>query len=81
MNFLGTNYYNPLEFLDKLSEVRHRIIHASSIIDESFIDKNPVASKEKGNLFVVESKMAHHLFAFYFLLTDYIDNLFSQRFG
>jgi len=68
MDFEGQIYKNPLNFLDKLAQVRHRIVHASSIL-------------ENNKLIFIDMKIFHDFFAFFFLLTNYVDSLFSKKFG
>ncbi len=68
MNFEGKQFKNPLLFLDELAQVRHKIVHASSIL-------------ERGQLIYINAQVFHSHYAFCALLTDYIDNLFSQRFN
>ena len=59
---------SPLTFLDELAKVRHRIVHASSIL-------------EKDQLISVDLDIFHGFYGFYFLLTDFVDSLFSKRFN
>ncbi|MCB2182402.1 MAG: hypothetical protein KQH63_10280 [Desulfobulbaceae bacterium] len=68
MEYEGEKYNNPLNFLDKLAQVRHRIVHASSIL-------------ENDRLIVIDMNIFHGFFVFFFLLTDFVDNLFAKRFG
>ena len=68
LEFEGTKHKNPLHFLDDLAQVRHRIVHASSIL-------------EKDKMIFIDINSSHELFGFFFLLTDYIDILFVKRFG
>ncbi len=68
MNFEGKTYNNPLSFLDDLAQIRHRIVHASSVL-------------KKGKLIFVNAQVFHAYYAFCALLTDYIDALFSNKFG
>ena len=68
MDFEGKKHKNPLSFLDALAQVRHRIVHASSIL-------------ENNRLIFIDMNIFHELFGFFFLLTDYIDNLFAKRFS
>ena len=67
LNFNGEILKSPLTFLDELANVRHRIVHASSIL-------------EKDQLISVEMDIFHGFYGFYFLLTDFVDNLFSNKF-
>jgi hypothetical protein len=68
MNFEGKIFKNPLLFLDELAKIRHKIVHASSIL-------------EKGQLIYINAEVFHAHYAFCVLLTDYIDGLFAKRFG
>lgn len=67
MNFGGTKYKNPFLFLDELSKIRHRIIHASSMLDN-------------GKPIFINAQMFPAYFAYFSLLTDYVDKLFSEKF-
>ncbi len=68
MDFEGRKHKNPLNFLDALAQVRHRIVHASSIL-------------ENDRLIFIHMNIFHELFSFFFFLTDYVDNQFAKRFG
>lgn len=68
MDFNGKSIKNPLNFLDELAQIRHRIVHASSIL-------------EKGNLVFIDIIFFHEFFYFCFLLTDYVDEIFSKKYG
>lgn len=68
MDFEGKKHKNPLNFLDELAQVRHRIVHASSIL-------------ENNKLIFIDMNIFHGFFGFFFLLTDYVDNLFAKRFS
>lgn len=68
MDFEGTKNKNPFNFLDDLAQVRHKIVHASSILDN-------------GRLIFIDMNIFHGFFGFFYLLTDYVDNLFAKRFS
>lgn len=68
MELEGKTYKNPLIFLDELAQIRHKIIHASSIF-------------EKGKLIFVNAQVFHAYYGFCALLTDYVDDLFAGVFG
>lgn len=68
LNFGGKIFINPLLFMDELAKVRHRIVHASSILDEN-------------KLISIDIAIFHSLSGFYFLFTDFIDSLFEKRFS
>jgi hypothetical protein len=68
MRFGNQGYKDPLRFLDRLAQVRHKIVHASSILSDS-------------ELVRIGGEVFLPMFAFYILLTDYVDDLFSKKFG
>ena len=68
LNFEGKPYKNPLLSMDELAKVRHRIVHASSIL-------------EKDRLISVGMEVFHGLYNVHFLLTDFVESLFEKRFG
>jgi len=61
-------YQDPLRFLDELAHLRHRIVHASSILHGKHLISIPAA-------------ILYSLFVFYARLTDYLDDLFAKKFG
>ena len=67
MNFGGTIFKNPFHFLDELSQIRHRIIHASSMLDN-------------GKPIFINAQMFPAYLSFFALLTEYVDKLFSDKF-
>jgi len=68
LNLNGKDYKNPLLFLDELAKVRHRVVHASSIL-------------EKDKLISLGMDMFHSMYGFYFHLTDFVDSLFEKKFN
>jgi hypothetical protein len=68
LNFGGKIFINPLLFMDELAKVRHKIVHASSILD-------------KNKLISIDIAIFHGFAGFYFLFTDFIDFLFEKRFS
>jgi hypothetical protein len=68
MDFEGKKHKNPLPFLDDISQVRHRIVHASSLL-------------ENDKLIFIDMNIFQGFFGFFFLLTDYVDNLFASKFA
>jgi hypothetical protein len=68
LNYEDTMIKNPLIFLDELAQIRHKIIHASSILDN-------------GKQIFINAKILPAFFSFFVLLTEYVDNLFSKKFN
>lgn len=67
MNFSGNVYKNPLAFFDEMAQIRHKIVHASNIL-------------EGDKLLFIDIHVFNPYYAFCSRLTDYIDNLFANRF-
>jgi hypothetical protein len=67
LSYGGTIFENPLLFLDELAKVRHRIIHASSMLDN-------------GKSIFINAQIFPAYLAFFTLLTEYVDKLFSEKF-
>jgi len=67
MNFGGTIFKKPFHFLDELSQIRHRIIHASSMLDN-------------GMPIFINAQMFPAYLSYFALLTEYVDSLFSEKF-
>lgn len=68
MNFEGKVYKNPFGFLDELSQIRHRIVHASSILKNN----KPI---------FINAQIFPAYFMFLSRLTEYVDDLFTKRFN
>jgi len=67
MDFEGIKYKNPLLFLSELAQVRHRIVHASSIL-------------ENNRMIFLDMNIFNNIFGFFFHLTSYVDKLFAKKF-
>jgi len=67
MDFEGKIFNNPLLFLDELAQIRHEIVHASSICG--------------GRTVFINAQLLYPCYGFYAHLTDYVDQLFAKRFG
>jgi len=68
LDFEGKEYNNPLDFLNELAQVRHRIVHASSIL-------------ENNRKISIDMNVFNGFLGFFFLLTDYVDSLFAKEFS
>lgn len=68
MEFNGKRFNNPFLFLDELAQIRHRIVHASSLL-------------EKGKIIFIDARIFHAYFSYFVLLTEYVDSIFVQKFG
>lgn len=68
LNYEGTITKNPLIFLDELVQIRHKIVHASGMLNN-------------GKPIFIKAEILPAFFSFFVLLTEYVDNLFSKKFS
>ncbi len=68
MRLEDKTFDNPLVYLDELAQIRHKIVHASSILEE-------------GKYININANLTHAWYAFHALLTEHIDKLFAQKFN
>lgn len=68
MEFNNSDIGDPLSFLDKLAQIRHKIVHTVNIM-------------QSGEKIFIKQEMIFPYYAFFYLLTDYIDLMFSRTFG
>lgn len=81
MGFLGQQCKNPIEFLEKAADLRHRLVHYSSKVDKEFLNVYPNAGLSEGDTISLPFGLPMSLQLFYAHLTDVIDKAFSSKFG
>ena len=81
MGFLGERCKNPIEFLDKAADLRHRLVHSSGRIDKEFVSAYPKAGLSIGQTISLPFGFPIPLQLFFSHLTDVIDEAFSNKFG
>jgi hypothetical protein len=81
MEFLGTVHTDPMELLEKMADVRHRLVHYSGRVDSLFASEYPNSSLSEGDLIVLPARLPYDVHFFFILLTGLIDEAFSNRFG
>jgi len=68
MTLEGKLFKNPFHFLDELAQIRHKIVHGSSMLDN-------------GKPIYINAQVFPAYFSFFTLLTEYVDKLFSEKFN
>lgn len=66
--FEEKQFTNPVLFLEELAPIRHRIVHG-------------INTNKEGKPIYINFGILQPLRGYYFLMTDYIDELFNARFG
>lgn len=81
MGFLGERCNNPIEFMEKAADLRHRLVHYSGRVDKAFIAAYPKAGLVEGDSITLPFGFPMELQLFFSHLTDVIDDAFSSKFG
>ena len=81
MEFQGESCRSPIEWLEKLAEFRHRLVHSAGRADGPLIDLFSTAPIKEGEQIILPSNLPFDLHFFFALLTDVIDSAFAKRFS
>ncbi len=81
MGFLGERCNNPVEFLEKAADLRHRVVHYSGRVDKAFAMAYPKAGLAEGDSITLPFGFPMSFQLFFSQLTDVIDEVFSLKFG
>ncbi len=81
MGFYGRQFTDPIEFLQAVADLRHRIVHSSGRVDRCLLGEYPECGMKQGGLFVLPIDLPYALSVFLVPLTDELDRLFCERFG
>ena len=81
MEFLGTKSSQPMDFLEKVSDLRDRIVHYGSRVDHGLVKEYPGAGFKVGDEIGFPFDMPTQFNFFLVHLSDLVDDAFCQRFG
>jgi len=81
MGFLGERCENPIEFLEKAADLRHRLVHSSGRVDSEFVAAYPKAGLSIGQTISLPFGFPIPLQLFFAHLTDVFDEAFSKKYG
>lgn len=81
ISLLKHKYDNPLEFLESLAEVRHRLVHYPGHVDKTFLEKFPNSGLSEGGTISLPGGATLSMHLFFVQLTDVIDEAFASKFG
>ena len=81
MDFLGQRCQNPIDFLEKVADLRHRLVHYSGRVDKQFVTDYPKSGLSEGSLISLPLGFPMSIQLFFVHLTDLIDEAFCLKFG
>ena len=81
MRFLGELCVDPVDFLQKMADLRHRLVHSTGRADSQLISMYPAAGLHDGGFIALPFALPIDVHFFFVLLTDFIDESFAKRFG
>jgi hypothetical protein len=80
MGFLGEECKNPIDFLEKSADLRHRLVHSGGRVDKEFALMYPRAGLAAGQSISLPFGFPISFQLFLAQLTEAIDEAFSARF-
>ncbi len=81
MGFLGEKCVDPVDFLDRMADLRHRLVHSSGRVDKALVNKYPKANLRTGDLIVLPFGLPHGIHMFFVFLAEFVDEIFAARFN
>jgi len=81
MGFLGEQCVDPIDFLDRMADLRHRLVHSSGRVDNALINKYPKANFKSGDLIELPFGLPYGIHMFFVFLTEVIDEVFALKFN
>ena len=81
MGFLGREMSDPIDFLEAMAEMRHRLVHSAGRVDANLRTKYPGYDLPEGALIRLPPELPFDIQLFLVPLTDLLDDAFCTRFG
>ena len=81
MRFFGEKVENPIQMLEAIAEVRHRLVHYSGRVDSALAKAHPKAGLQEGRQIDLPFGLPWDLHWFFALLTEVIDEVYCAEFG
>jgi hypothetical protein len=81
LTFLGAKCSQPLDYLEKVSDLRDRVVHYGSRVDVGLQAAYPSAGFKVGDEIFFPFDMPSELHLFLMHLSDLIDEAFCEKFG
>ena len=81
LEFLGEQFKDPLEFLERAGGLRHLLVHSSGRVDEAFASQYPKANMRAADTISLPTDLPIALHLFLVHLSDLFDEIFAAKFG
>ena len=81
IHILGIPFTDPVDLLQSMADVRHRLVHYSGKMDRNFLRDYPNAKIVEGEFISMSADLPFDLHFYFVKLSDFIDQKFSERFG
>lgn len=81
MQFLGRPMTDPIEFLQAMADLRHRLVHSAGRADPALLAEYPQSGLTDGALIELPLGLPVAIHFWFVPLTDLLDDAFSARFG
>lgn len=81
MEGLGRRFDDPVEFLQAVADLRHRVVHSSGRVDQALLLEYPESKLQPGELIVVPLDLPLALWFFFVPISEELDRVFAERFG
>ena len=81
LEFLGDLCSHPLEFLEKASDLRNRLVHSSGRADHELVRRYPNSNMKIGDTISLPYDLPFQLNLFFIHLSDLFDEIFTAKFG
>lgn len=81
MGFLGEKCVDPIDFLDSMADLRHRLVHSSGRADTALVNKYPKANLRPGDLIELPFGLPYGIHMFFVFLAEVVDEVFATKFN
>lgn len=81
MGFFGEKCTDPIDFLDRMADLRHRLVHSTGRADDSLLSKYPNSGLHIGDVISLPFGLPYGIHFFFVLMTEVVDQAFVDRFG
>lgn len=81
MQFLGKTTKDPIEFLQAMADLRHRLVHSAGRADVNLLVEYPQSGLTDGALIELPFGLPVRVHFWFVPLTELLDEAFSSRFG
>lgn len=81
MGFLGDKCTDPIDFLDRMADLRHRLVHSNGRADTALLSKYPNTGLSAGDLITLPFGLPHGIHMFFVFLGEVVDESFAIKFN